>query len=147
MIHGVHQRYSKSERDTIFSKLVVDLPNCPDIYGHELPEGNNEHNISCIPAGIYICVPYFSPKRQEKCWLVQGENLGDRQFIEIHAGDFACEVTLGGKIYPKDTDGCLIYGLGIDEAVPMITKSKAALKWLYDNIGLDTTWMLEIKDI
>ncbi len=147
MLRGVHQRYSKSARKTIFSKLVIPLPNCPDIYGHELPEGNNEHDISCIPAGLYTCTPYFSPSRQEKCWLLQGENLGDRKFIEIHAGNFACEVVLGGKSYTKSTDGCLIYGLSLDEAVPMICRSKSAMQWLHDNIGLETTWELEIKDI
>lgn len=147
MLRIIHQRLEVKEGDkVIFSKLAIPLDNAPDIYGIEMPWMDNQHDISCIPAGLYTCVPYFSPKMQQKCWLLQGENLGDREFVEIHSGNFACDVQLQNGFHKKDTDGCLMYGMALDENVPMIQRSKEATGWLHDNVGLDNKFELEIRD-
>jgi hypothetical protein len=63
----------------------------------ELPDRNNQHNFSCIPAGTYTIKKIVSPTKG-KCFLV--ENVPNRDAIEIHKGN-----------YLKDTLGCILPGL------------------------------------
>lgn len=139
------QRDYKANPKVIFNKLF--LPNnghFPNIYGIERPWLNNQRNISCIPAGIYNCIPHISPSKG-KTWLV--DNVPNRDNILFaHSGNFACKVTLQNKVYEPDTDGCLIFGYGIEENIPMITESKLAISWLQKRIGLNNSFTLEIRD-
>jgi len=77
---AIHQRFTKDKM--VFSKLTLPwLKTHPDIYGGE--------PLNCIPAGIYTCVPYFSPSRKEDCWILQ--DVPGFTFIEIHKGNFGCD--------------------------------------------------------
>ena len=132
---AIHQRFSKDKMT--FSKLTLPwLTSQPDIYGAE--------PLNCIPAGIYTCVPYFSPERKEDCWLLQ--NVAGHDFIEIHHGNFGCETTFNGVLHQPDTKGCLMYGFGINEDVPMIENSDKAIGYLHTTIGLKTTWKIDVRD-
>ena len=135
---AIHQRLERSENDKmIFSKLFLPwLEVHPDIYGGE--------PLNCIPAGIYTCVPYFSPSRQEDCWLLQ--NVPGFTFIEIHSGNYGCDTWFAGNYHKADTQGCLMYGFGIDEDVPMIQRSRDAIKYLHTTIGLKSTFKIAIRD-
>ena len=62
----------------------------------ELPWLNNQHDLSCIPEGVYDVVKYNSPTKG-KVFLIQG--VLSRDSIEIHAGN-----------YRKDTLGCILVG-------------------------------------
>jgi len=77
---------------------MKDDENNPICVTLELPWLNNQHNISCIPEGIYTAVRYMSPKRGYEVFELT--NVPDRDAIEIHVGN-----------YPKDTDGCILLGL------------------------------------
>lgn len=143
MMTVIHQRFIQNA--VTFSKLTLPWMSAPpEIYGIELPWKGNQHELSCIPAGIYTCQPFFSPKRQEKCWQLL--NVRDRQNIEIHVGNFASSGMLNGKPFTTNTDGCLMYGFGIEESVPMITKSIEATGYLRTQIGLDRSFLMDVRD-
>jgi hypothetical protein len=67
----------------------------------ELPWLNNQHNISCIPEGIYDVQKYSDSKHPNTFWV---KNVSGRDGILIHIGNFAN----GTKI---DTEGCLLPGI------------------------------------
>jgi hypothetical protein len=90
------QRLSSSDKCTL--GVMKDENNVPFITTLELPWLDNKDNISCIPAGIYECERYKSPKRGYVVFLLK--NVPDRDFVEIHIGNF-----------PKDTDGCILIGM------------------------------------
>jgi hypothetical protein len=132
----IHQRFSQDKMT--FSKLTIPwLKVHPDIYGAE--------PLNCIPAGVYSCVPYFSPERQEDCWLLK--DVPGHEYIEIHVGNFGCETMFNGVCKQPDTKGCLMYGFGIDESIPMIQRSSDAIAYLHTTIGLKSSFMINIKDM
>jgi Family of unknown function (DUF5675) len=92
--------------------------------GLELPNNGNQHNVSCIPEGIYDTIKYNSPTKG-MVFLLQ--NVPDREGIEIHAGNFAT----GKQI---DTDGCILPGLAFDDidgnGTLDVIESKAAMQKL-----------------
>jgi hypothetical protein len=66
----------------------------------ELPNKNNQHDISCIPEGIYDVVKYISPTKGQ-CFHVL--NVPNRDAILIHKGNYATGVKV-------DTQGCILVG-------------------------------------
>ena len=62
----------------------------------ELPSKSNLPDISCIPEGVYQCVPHDSPAHSNT-WEIT--NVPDRSDILIHNGNFL-----------KNTSGCIICG-------------------------------------
>jgi hypothetical protein len=69
----------------------------------ELPWRNNQHKISCIPAGVYVFHRYQSPKRGYEVFadtekIIPGGRSDDGP-IEIHIANFL-----------KDIEGCM--GIG-----------------------------------
>lgn len=76
----------------------------------ELPWRDNHHDVSCIPAGVYRCEWQYSPKHKANCYHVT--NVPGRSVVEIHAGNFAGDVT---KLYQADLLGCIELGLRVGE--------------------------------
>ncbi len=72
-------------------------------YTGELEWQDNQHGISCIPAGSYQCVWHNSPS---KGWVYEVTNVPDRGDILIHIANF-CGTT---PEYKTDLLGCI--GLG-----------------------------------
>jgi hypothetical protein len=72
--------------------------NCKTI---ELPWKNNQHMVSCIPAGIYDVEKYIRPNG-DKCFWVK--NVPGRDSILVHKGNFASGVKV-------DTEGCILPGM------------------------------------
>ncbi len=62
----------------------------------ELPDRNNKHSISRVPAGRYTCVRRWSVKYG---WHYILKNVPNRDFILIHFGN-----------YYTDTRGCILVG-------------------------------------
>lgn len=71
----------------------------------ECPWRNNKSNLSCIPAGQYICEYTFSPAFKKNLYLVL--NVPKRLGIRIHSGNVAGMKDRGMK---TDFHGCI--GLG-----------------------------------
>lgn len=66
----------------------------------ELPWLNNQHNISCIPAGTYPVVKFVSPTKGNVFLL---KDVPGRDKVEIHIGNYAAERKI-------DTIGCILPG-------------------------------------
>lgn len=123
-------------KQTVFGKLYLPwLKVVPDIYTNE--------PLTCIPAGIYVCIAHNSPKHPDT-WEVT--NVPGHTDILIHPGNFASEVRIGEIIHHTDSLGCILPGFGIDEDVPMVTRSIDAMNYLRITIGIKSTWQLEIKE-
>lgn len=84
---------------------------CVDtFYAIELPWRNNAHDTSCVPAGTYALIPYFSPKHNAQTWCLHNPALsvygtdpvpaGGRDHCEIHSANWAEQLL-----------GCIALGL------------------------------------
>jgi len=62
----------------------------------ELPDKDNQRNISCIPEGIYQAIKHKSPKHGDSLWV---QNVPNRSEILIHKGN-----------YYTDILGCILIG-------------------------------------
>ena len=83
----------------------------------ELPWLDNTPQVSCIPAGKYVCRRLVSSKFGETFQVCDVPN---RQGILFHAGNSA----------PKDTRGCILLGVGaeISGNNAYLLSSRAAMK-------------------
>lgn len=70
----------------------------------ELPDRGNKQNISCIPKGVYECIPITS-KRFGKTFLLK--NVDGRSEILFHWGNWAGDKSKG---YRSDSLGCILLG-------------------------------------
>lgn len=100
--------------------FLGDIPICVTL---ELPWKDNQHGISCIPAGQYHCIPHNSPAHPN-CW--QLINVPNRDDILIHVGDFL-----------EDTLGCILAGLQFDGTMLAIRSSNAAMMLLRKTLPLE----------
>jgi hypothetical protein len=66
----------------------------------ELPDLDNQKNISCIPEGKYNVVKYWTPTLND-CFYIQ--EVSGRSEILIHVGKFAAGETI-------NTKGCILVG-------------------------------------
>jgi hypothetical protein len=84
----------------------------------ELPNKENQKNISCIPEGEYKFSRYDSPKFG-KCFRIS--DVKDRSDILIHTGNFL-----------KDTHGCILVGksVSIKDNNISVLESRSALNSL-----------------
>lgn len=81
----------------------------------ELPDRQNQHNISRIPSGSYLALRFNSPHIGYE--LFQLANVPDRVGIDMHVGNTMV-----------DTDGCILLGTsqGTLNGQPAILESKPA---------------------
>ena len=95
----------------------------------ELPDKDNERNVSCIPEGHYNVVPRSSPKYGNHLHV---EEVPNRSLILFHHGNYA------GSPNPKtglpDIRGCILVGKDhVDitgDGIKEVTSSKATMKAL-----------------
>lgn len=78
----------------------------------ELPDLDNQVNISCIPDGLHPARKRFSPGK--KIWVVEYLDIPNRTYIQMHPGNFTRQIL-----------GCQAIGDGI--------------KWLDGDSILDVT--------
>ncbi len=100
-------------------------------YTVELPWKDNHHETSCIPAGIYECIPHSSDKFPNT-WEITG--VPDRSAILIHSANTI-----------QDLRGCVGVGnrLGFVNDLPAVLNSKKTLDMLRST--LDDYFTLTIK--
>ncbi len=83
----------------------------------ELPDINNQRNVSCIPEGIYEYKLYQSPKHGQ---VLHIQDVDNRTMIEMHAGN-----------YTKQIQGCILTGDSVKwldgDKIPDVTNSKNTL--------------------
>lgn len=105
----------------------------------ELPWKGNAPRISCIPSGIYECVPHgWEPNATTKFKRVYRLlGTGPRSGILIHSGNTV-----------KDIEGCILVGVTADSAANpfAVRQSVAALDLLRAEIG-QNSFELEIVEL
>ena len=89
----------------------------------ELPWKRNQHSVSCIPEGTYLCKWVLSPRHGE-CYMLM--DVPNRQAIEIHSANFMGDVSKG---YLSQLLGCIALGssLGILNGQHAVLESKVAI--------------------
>lgn len=130
---------NESTNSSTTGKLILPwIKEHPTIYTMEKAWKDNKKNISCIPIGIYVCKPHVTINRKgikRDTWQLQ--NVKDRSGINFDIANYAHELL-----------GCIAVGFGIaDNKQQMITNSANAMGYLLTNIGKNTTWELEIKNL
>lgn len=102
----------------------------------ELPNKGNQSQISCVPAGIYLCKFTFSPGFKKNTYELQ--NVPGRKYIRIHAANFVGQllgcIALGDAHKDINNDGLqdtIHSGTTIDE---------------FENIMAGEDFELEIRD-
>jgi hypothetical protein len=100
---------------------------------------DNKTGISCIPAGTYKCVPHGwepnSKVTKPKTWRL--ENVPGRFAVLIHIGN-----------YTKDTEGCILAGMGmsVSQTLAMVSDSAMAVGLMRKEIGA-SGFTLTIKNL
>lgn len=100
--------------------LKADGQNHDPFYTLELPWKQNRRQISCIPTGVYRCVPHNGTLFKDVYRL---EDVPNRQSILIHSGNTV-----------DDIQGCILLGLstGHMQDKPAVLESRDAIKSFHD---------------
>ncbi len=108
-------RVAATDKGTFGVLVKEGIPLCVTC---EDPDNNNAKNISCIPKGIYRCVP-FTGAKYKNVWEVT--KVPNRTAILIHEGNTI-----------NNTEGCILVGEGYTtlEGLPAVFNSKATLNRL-----------------
>ena len=118
-------RTSKSRYCTYgtLNNMSNGLPLCHTM---ELPWVNNEKGISCIPTGIYKCIPYVGTNNK-RAFKIQ--DVPSRTDILIHIANI-----------PSDLSGCIAPGMkpGILDSEPAVLESGIAMEYLEHFIGSES---------
>ena len=119
--------------NTIGTLGIISLDGKPLFPTLELPWKDNQHNISCIPAGVYKAIYIFSEKFQKHLFILQ--NVPGRDAVEIHIGNTVI-----------DTLGCVLIGMEFSLSEFAIVNSKLA----FDNfmfMAPKEGFTLTVKDV
>lgn len=114
--------------------LKADGQNHEPFYTLELPWKNNRNQISCIPTGVYRCVPYSGTQFKD---VYHVEDVPNRDAILIHAGNTV-----------DDIKGCILLGLsaGKIKDKEAVLESRNALRSFHDLVKRQA-FMLSITQL
>lgn len=102
-------------QDCTLGIFTVDKFRC---FSLELPDNDNQQDISCIPEGTYGYYLRNSPKNG---LILELKLVINRDYIQIHSGNFTRQIL-----------GCILVGESIkyldSDSIPDVTNSKATLK-------------------
>lgn len=95
------------------------------VFTLERPWMENRPYVSCIPTGKYHAF---------RSWY----NAGDYEVFELADVPGRTEILFHVGNYLKNTEGCILVGMGYDRDVPAVWSSRTAFKQLMDyTAGLD----------
>ncbi len=133
------QRDETSDQGT-FGTLY--LPDKTFVTG-ELPDRQNKHGISCIPAGLYECSFTYSPSFKRRTYLLM--QVKDRFAIRIHSANFCGDVMKGFK---SQLNGCIALGLklgSLNEQKAVLSSKQAMTD--FETLMEQKPFTLEIRDV
>ncbi len=106
MVRIILERLETSDQGTFGRIQIGDQT----FFTGELPDRNNESNISCIPVGTYHCKWTYSYHFKKEMYLVDA--VPERAGIRIHAANF-----MGAKDlrYRCQLNGCIALGERVAE--------------------------------
>ena len=142
------ERFVDNEKCTLGRLLTTDVDKLLICYMLERPKYSTPAQ---IPAGVYKCQQYVSPKvlsaqlakgmkgaeaeKVAKVWLLM--DVPGRKWIEIHCANYAHELR-----------GCLAPGMVIKKNKDGVEQSRIALDKLTKTVGgWDAVWELEIVNL
>lgn len=126
-----------SDDQGTFGQLEV---NGVKLHSGELPWRANQHEVSCIPNGLYSCVWAYSPHFKKELYHVQ--NVRDRDSILIHPANYMGDKSKGFK---SDLEGCISLGMSLGSGGQRtLLRSTEALKLFEDYLN-KVTFDLEIS--
>lgn len=100
----------------------------------ELPDLDNQRNISCIPEGLYKAKKRISPGKGYE--VIEYIGVPNRTYIQLHHGNYTRQI-LGCQLPGEDF-------IDLDEdGIPDITSTEAALNELLSM--LPKTFMIEVS--
>lgn len=110
------------------------------LFSLELPWRDNRTQLSCIPIGLYRCLPFNSPHLGQ---VYSVESVARRTSIRIHSANYAGDTTRG---YRSDLLGCIAPCLrhGRDKRQLMGLDSKIAMARLKNFLNYQP-FVLEIR--
>lgn len=113
LIKRVHKRSDCTLSVVIYGNLIFKML--------ELPDKNNQKNISCIPEGVYKGKKRISPGKGYE--VIEYIDVPNRTYIQIHCGNYTRQIL-----------GCQLPGVDfIDldgDGIPDITSTEPTLKKL-----------------
>lgn len=91
----------------------------------ELPDINNEQDISCIPEGTY---DYYARNSPTNGLVLELRSVPNRRYIQIHSGNFTRQI-----------QGCILVGDSIkyldSDQIPDVTNSRNTLRKVLELAG------------
>ena len=94
------------QKDCVVGRLTLGEFEC---FTLELPDKDNQKNISCIPEGVYTAKKRLSPSKGEV--VVEYKNVPNRTYIQIHKGNHTRQLlgcqAVGDSIAFVDGDSIL----------------------------------------
>lgn len=114
--------------------VLINENNIPFLISLERPWMDNQHDISCIPAGTYECLRVNKPEHGE-CFELQ--NVPGRGSILIHAGNTI-----------KDSKGCILLAeqFGFVDGEPSIVNSKVGMLEFMHSLAGQNSFTLHVID-
>lgn len=108
--------------DCVLGVLTIDNFRC---FTLELPNRNNEQDVSCIPSSQY---EYYYRESPSNGPCLELRDVPNRLYIQVHAGNFT-----------KNTHGCILVGDSVtfldSDSIPDVTNSRKTLKKLLSIAG------------
>jgi len=120
------------DREATLGILSIKNVRHPPLYTLEPAWLDNKEDISCVPMGHYLCVP-FSHDDYKNVYEVT--NVVGRTGILFHIGNYA-----------RNTNGCILPGLGATKTSRglMVTYSGKAMNYIRDLVG-NNAFHLDIR--
>lgn len=126
--------------------LIVELPSV-FFYTGELPDKNDQVDVSCIPLGQYTCRIVANDHMTELFGrdMYQILDVPGRTDCFIHAGNYFGDVSKG---YRSDVEGCILLGMhaGKFGRQQVVTDSRSAIQKFMDLMGGEDFILNIIKD-
>lgn len=122
----------RTELVTLGTLIFPWVTNAPILQTLERPWKDNVPDISCIPLGLYDCIPHDSLKHP------------DTYEITSVPGRSECLLHIGN--YPNDSLGCILLGLARVKDIPMVQHSESAMN-IMRSIIHKAKFQLEITEI
>ena len=107
------------------------VPGLPKYFTIEKPWRGNALNVSCIPEGMYTCLP-FSGNRFKDVW--QLKDVPSRTYILIHTGNTSDHV-----------QGCIAIGKKLSTQSYTITHSRKAMDELREFLPKEFSLRITVK--
>lgn len=113
----------KVSRDTLNDRSITGELRVNGVkigYTLELPDRDNQKNVSCIPAGEYDAFIRSADTSRWNYDVIELRGVPDRSYIQFHRGNF-----------PNDTRGCILPG--VTRGVDRVGSSRQAMERLMES--------------